>query len=106
MRNVSTKPVPPSVTIRVSGNLSEGHLSYLDQLVTSAGDCDLWTLLDLTHLEELDRVALRYLVEGEGRDFGILGCPNFIREWMQHEKERRGRLNAGCRMEMLSGRRC
>jgi hypothetical protein len=28
-----------------------------------------------------------YLVSGEGRDFGIVACPNFIREWMQHEKE-------------------
>jgi hypothetical protein len=25
---------------------------------------------------------------GEGRHFGVLACPNFIREWMQHEKER------------------
>jgi hypothetical protein len=88
MRNVSAKSVPPSVTIRVSGTLSQGHLSYLDQLIVSAGDCALWPLLDLTHLEELDRIALMYLVSGEGRDFGILGCPNFIRDWMQHEKER------------------
>jgi hypothetical protein len=46
-------------------------------------------MLDLASLEELDRVALGYLVGGEGRDFGILGCPNFIREWMQYEKEYR-----------------
>jgi hypothetical protein len=47
----------------------------------------LWPLLDLTHLEELDRVALIYLLTGEGRHFGVVACPNFIREWMQHEKE-------------------
>jgi hypothetical protein len=35
----------------------------------------------------LDRSALSYLVGGEGRYFGIVGCPNFIREWMQIEKE-------------------
>jgi hypothetical protein len=29
-----------------------------------------------------------YLARGEGRHFGILACPNFIREWMQHEKEK------------------
>jgi hypothetical protein len=29
-----------------------------------------------------------YLIGGEGRHFGIVCCPNFIREWMQHEKER------------------
>jgi hypothetical protein len=68
--------------------LSKGHLTYLDQLVASAIDCALWPVLDLTYLEEADRVALLYLVGGEGRDFGILACPNLIRQCMQQEKER------------------
>ncbi len=88
LRNFPAQPVPPSVTMRVAGSLSQGHLSYLDQLVASALECALWPLLDLSHLEELDRVALMYLVGGEGRHFGILGCPNFVREWMQYEKDR------------------
>ena len=88
MRNFPAKPVSPTVTIRVAGTLFQGHLEYLDQLVASAIDCGLWPLLDLIHLEELDRVALAYLMRGEGRDFGVMACPNFIREWMQHEKER------------------
>ena len=88
MRNLSAKTVSPTVTIHVSGSLSKGHLSYIDQLVASAIDCALWPLLNLAHLEELDRVALMYLVGGEGRDFGIVGCPNFISEWMQHERTR------------------
>jgi hypothetical protein len=89
MRNLPLKFVSPSVTIRVAGSLSESHLAYLDQLASSAIGCALWPLLDLSHLQELDRVALMYLVTGEGRDFGIVACPNFIREWMQHEKESR-----------------
>ena len=89
MRSFPSKQISPSVTIRVSGSLSQGHLKYLDQLVASAIDCALWPILDLALLEELDRVALMYLLSGEGRDFGIVACPNFIREWMQHEKERR-----------------
>jgi hypothetical protein len=88
MRNLPPKPISPTVTIRVAGALSEGHLSYLDQLVASAIECALWPLLDLENLEELDRVALTYLVGGEGREFGIVSCPDFIREWMQHEKLR------------------
>jgi hypothetical protein len=76
------------VTIRVSGRLSQGHLSYLDQLVQSAADCHLWPMLSLRRLEELDRTALFYLINGENRDFEIVSCPNFIREWMEHEKER------------------
>ena len=87
MRSLPSKTASPSVTIRVSGSLSQSHLAYLDKLVSSAIDCALWPLLDLAHLEELDRIALAYLPAGEGRHFGVVACPNFIREWMQHEKE-------------------
>ncbi len=76
------------VTIRVSGKLFHGHLAYLDQLVRSAIDCHLWPVLSLKHLEELDREALVYLIEGENRQFAILSCPNFIREWMDKESGR------------------
>jgi hypothetical protein len=89
MRNVPARSISPSVTIRIAGSLSQGHLSYLDQLVASAIQCALWPLLDLSCLEEVDRVALMYLVGGEGREFGIAGCPNFIRERMQYEKQSR-----------------
>jgi hypothetical protein len=78
----------PTVTIRVSGKLFREHLSYLDQLVQSADECQLWPLLNLEHLEELDSDALFYLMRGENADFGIVLCPNFIREWIEHEKMR------------------
>jgi len=76
------------VTIRVSGKLLRGHLEYLDQLVRSAIECRLWPLLSLSQLEELDREAVFYLINGENREFGITSCPHFIREWMDHERER------------------
>jgi hypothetical protein len=85
MRKFPPKAASPIVTICVSGTLSKGHMAYLDQLVASAIDCALWPLLDLAHLEELDHFALTYLLRGEGRDFGIVACPNFVREWMSHE---------------------
>ena len=78
----------PHVTIRISGKLFQGHLAYLDQLVQSASECQLWPLLSLASLEELDREALSYLMEGENRNFGIISCPIFIREWMEHERYR------------------
>lgn len=78
----------PHVTIRVSGKLFLGHLAYVEQLVQSALECRLWPLLSLSQLEEIDRNALKYLIEGENRRFGIISCPGFIREWMQHERER------------------
>jgi hypothetical protein len=88
MRNSSATSPSPSITIRVSGRLSQGHLAYLDQLVATAIQCGLWPVLNLARLEEADRVALAYLLGGEKRDFGIVDCPNFIREWIQHERER------------------
>ena len=78
----------PQVTIRVAGKLFQGHLPYLDQLVQSARECQLWPVLSLSNLEELDRAALLYLVDGENHGFGIASCPNFIREWMNREKDR------------------
>ena len=85
---MNTRNNSAHITIRVSGKLFDGHLSYLNQLVQSASECCLWPLLSLAQLEELDCIALRYLMDGENRQFGIVSCPNFIREWMEHEKER------------------
>ena len=76
------------VTIRVAGKLFQGHLVYLDQLVQSAAECRLWPQLNLSHLEELDRAALFYLIKGENRDFDIISCPGFIRDWIEHERGR------------------
>jgi hypothetical protein len=82
--NSSASPAQyPNVRIRVSGKLFEGHLAYLDQLVQSAIDCQLWPLLSLSQLEELDHAALCYLIDGENRHFGIVQCPAFIRDWME-----------------------
>ncbi len=87
MRSLPSRSISPSVTIRVAGSLSQGHLAYLDQLVDSAIECAFWPLLDLAYLKELDHDALSYLVSGEGRNFGIVSCPDLIREWMQLEKK-------------------
>jgi len=56
--------------------------------VQSAIECRLWPLLSLAHLEELDLAALFYLIDGENCRFALISCPSFIREWMDHEKER------------------
>jgi hypothetical protein len=87
MERRNTSP-DSQITVRVSGKLFQGHLDYLDQLVCSALDCGLWPLLSLSRLEELDHDALLFLIDGEGRRFGIISCPNSIREWMNLEKRR------------------
>jgi len=90
MNSRRTSPlVKPHVTIRVSGKLFDGHLPYLQQLVQSAAECQLWPLLSLSQLDELDRAALLYLVNGENREFGIISCPRFVRDQMDQERERR-----------------
>ncbi len=87
-RQKNSPQIAAHITIRVSGKLFQGHLEALDQLVQSAADCHLWPMLSLSYLEELDRHALRYLIDGEDRRFGILSCPSFVREWMDREKVR------------------
>jgi hypothetical protein len=76
----------PQIKISVSGKLFEGHLTYLEQLVQSAGECRLWPVLNLSQLEELDIAASTYLSDGENRDFGIVSCPSFVREWIDRER--------------------
>ena len=87
IRPISASATSPHVKIYVSGKLFQGHLSYLEQLVHAAEECRLWPVLSLAHLEELDRAALLFLSEGENRNFGVVLCPNFIREWMEHERD-------------------
>jgi hypothetical protein len=87
-RHPSSHQVPAHITIRVSGKLFQGHLSSLDQLVQSADECSLWPVLSLEQLEEVDRAALAYLMENEDRRFGIMSCPQLIRERMEDERER------------------
>ena len=82
----SSNPVLPTITIRISGTLFQGHLLYLDHLVKSATECRLWPMLSLEGLRELDRAALLYLSDGENRHFGIQCCPRFIRQWTNHER--------------------
>jgi hypothetical protein len=86
-RGISPK-LDTHVTIRVSGKLFHGHLPYLDQLLHSATDCRLWPQLNLGNLEELDRAALFYLIDGEDRNFSIEFCPRFVRDWMELERDR------------------
>jgi hypothetical protein len=85
-RKTATEQTKANVTIRISGKLFEGHLSYLDQLVESAAECRLWPLLSLSDLHELDRAAVLYLLRGEQYRFALVSCPNFVREWMDHER--------------------
>ncbi len=86
MKSRSPMPPCPHVNIHVSGKLFQGHLAYLDQLVRSAHECRLWPVLDVARLDELDRAALLYLVDGEARDFGLADCPHFVREWIDRER--------------------
>ncbi len=86
-RHSSSPQAPAHITIRVSGKLFSGHLTALDQLVQSAGECNLWPVLSLAELDEVDQAAKQYLIDGEAHRFGIISCPDFIRDW-QDERER------------------
>jgi hypothetical protein len=86
-RQIAAQKIEATVTIRVSGKLFQGHLSYLDHLVESAAECRLWPLLSLSDLKELDRAAILYLLRGDRDRFALVSCPAFVREWMDHERQ-------------------
>lgn len=88
MNHGASPKLAPHITIRVSGKLFQGHLEYLDQLVHSAFECQLWPVLSLANLQELDRAALLYLADGENDAFGIESCPEFVRESIERQKGR------------------
>ena len=87
MSVVPLRATNPAVTILVSGQLFQGHLTYLDQVIRSAVECGLWAIVDLQDVVELDRAALFYLVRGEGHEFGLRACPDFIQQRMRHERQ-------------------
>jgi hypothetical protein len=76
-----------AITIRVSGQLFQGHLTHLDQVIRSATECGLWAIVDLQHVVELDRAVLLYLMRGEGHEFAMVACPDFIQQWLRHERQ-------------------
>ena len=87
MSVVPLRATNPAVTILVSGQLFQGHLTYLDRAIHSAMECGLWAVVDLQHVVELDRAALYYLVRGEGHEFALSACPDFIQQRMRHERQ-------------------
>jgi hypothetical protein len=58
----------------------------LDQVIRSATECGLWALVELKCVIELDRAALLYLMRGEGHEFSMVACPDFIQQWLRHER--------------------
>jgi hypothetical protein len=86
MSGVPQRAANSAVTIRVSGQLFQGHLTYLDQVVRSATECGLWAVIDLQRVVELDRAALFYLVRGEDHEFALSACPDFIQQRMRNER--------------------
>ncbi len=86
MSVVPLRAANTAITIRVSGQLFQGHLTHLDQVIRSATECGLWALVDLRYVIELDRAVLLYLMRGEGHEFSMVACPDFIQQWLHHER--------------------
>ncbi len=76
-----------SVRIRLSGRVSEGQLSYMDELIQYAKDSGLMVFLDLEQVTVLDLSAVRYMADGEGTKFEFSCCPVAIRQWILREKK-------------------
>ncbi len=81
---------PSAIGVALSGNLSSSRLPELRRLIDEALQAHRRVDVDLSKITLIDREAVRFFVSGEGRRVAIVGCPSYVREWMQCEARRTG----------------
>jgi len=75
---------PETATIRLCGEIAEGHLAaigaelqrYRPRLV-----------FDLTEATLVDRAVVQFLAAREGEGVELRNCPRYIREWITKERD-------------------
>ncbi|MBS1876595.1 MAG: hypothetical protein JSU00_25490 [Acidobacteria bacterium] len=71
-------------TVRLIGRIRSEHL---DAVRTELDNCPPPANIDLSDVTTLDVEAVRFLSGCELEGYNLLGCPPFIREWIQRERE-------------------
>jgi ABC-type transporter Mla MlaB component len=72
--------------LRLIGDLRVDELEELERHLSGASG---EVTLDLEELKIVDLAAVRFLLLCEDRGVRMLGCPYYVREWMNRERERR-----------------
>ena len=70
----------------VSGAVTERDVAELERIV--AGEAGVQPLaLDLTEVTHVSREGVRLLARGEASGSRIMGCPEYLRQWISREGE-------------------
>jgi len=74
---------PETATIRLCGEIAEGHLAAIDAELQRYRPR---LVFDLTEATLVDRAAVQFLAAREGEGVELLNCPRYIREWITKER--------------------
>jgi hypothetical protein len=72
--------------LRLIGDLRADELQELERHLNGSGE---EVTLDLEELKIVDLAAVLFFLRCEDRGIRMLGCPYYVREWMNRERERR-----------------
>jgi hypothetical protein len=71
-------------TVRLSGHFQAEHVGELDKQLQDNGP---WFVLDLKEGTIVDVEVVRFLGACEANGVKIVHCPQYIRAWMNRERE-------------------
>jgi anti-anti-sigma regulatory factor len=71
-------------TVRLSGHFQAEHVGELNKQLQENGP---WLVLDLKEVTIVDVAVVRFLGACEANGVKIVHCPQYIRAWMNRERE-------------------
>jgi anti-anti-sigma regulatory factor len=71
-------------TVRLSGDFQAEHIAELEKQLQNGGPR---FVLDLTEVTVVDVEMVRFLGTCEANGMKIVYCPQYIREWMDRERD-------------------
>lgn len=70
--------------IRLIGQIEAEHLSELKAQIEAAGSP---VVMDMQELTLVDLDVVRFLIKCEAQGIRLRGCPAYIREWIDRERQ-------------------
>ena len=74
-----------STVFLLSGRIEKPAIAELNKLFERQADCDI--VLDLKDVGVVDRDVMKFLMRCEAGGVRLENCPQYIREWMEREKD-------------------
>ena len=89
MLRIQRSQAGEAVTLTISGGLAEEYLAELDRVVHAEGPRGS-LILDLQEVTLVTREGVRLLARLEADGARLMGCPEYMREWISREVDQRG----------------